>query len=124
MREEYIRLSQKEVRRLKVLHKVMEGEVTQVKASEVLGISDRQTRNIIAKLKQGGDRGIIHGNRGRSSPRKMASEQEDVIAEIVERRYPDFGPILAAEKLEECEKIRVSSVEAPADHVSQRTMEA
>lgn len=108
MREEYITLSQKEVRRLKILHKVMEGEVTQVKASEILGISDRQIRNIIARLKEEGDRGIIHGNRGRSSSRKMASEQEDLIAEIVGRRYPDFGPTLAAEKLEECEKIRVS----------------
>jgi transposase len=108
MREEYITLSQKEVRRLKILHKVMEGGVTQVKASEILGISDRQIRNIITRLKEEGDRGIIHGNRGRSSPRKMASEQEEFIAEIVRRRYADFGPTLAAEKLEECEKIRVS----------------
>ena len=109
MREEYITLSAKEVRRLKILHKVMEGEVSQVKAAEVLGISDRQIRNIIVKLKEKGDKGIAHGNRGRSSPRKMASGQEDLIAEIVGRRYVDFGPTLAAEKLEECEKIRVSS---------------
>ena len=109
MREEYITLSQKEVRRLKILHKVMEREVTQVKASEVLGISDRQIRNILVKLKEEGDRGIIHGNRGKSSSRKMALEKEDLIAEIVGRRYADFGPTLAAEKLEECEKIRVSN---------------
>jgi transposase len=109
MNKEYITLSQKEVRRLKILHKVMEGEVTQVKASEVLGISDRQIRNILAKLREEGDRGIAHGNRGRISPRKMVSEQEDLIAEIVGRRYPGFGPTLAAEKLEECEKIRVSN---------------
>ena len=109
MREEYITLSAKEVRRLKILHKVIEGEVTQVKASEVLGISDRQIRNIIVKLKEKGDKGIAHGNRGRSSPRKMATEQEDLIAEIVGKRYADFGPTLAAEKLSECEKIRVSN---------------
>lgn len=109
MREEYITLSAKEVRRLKILHKVMEGEVTQVKASEVLGISDRQVRNLVVKLKRKGDQGIAHGNRGRGSPRKMASEQEDLIAEIVGRRYADFGPTLAAEKLAECEKIRVSN---------------
>jgi transposase len=109
MREEYITLSQKEVRRLKILHKVMEGEVTEVKASEVLGISDRQIRNILIKLKEKGDKGIAHGNRGRSSPRKMASGQEDLIAEIVGRRYSGFGPTLAAEKLAECEKIQVSN---------------
>ncbi|NIR15764.1 MAG: hypothetical protein GWN86_18270, partial [Desulfobacterales bacterium] len=47
MNEEYITLNRKEVRRLKILHRVIEGEVTQVKASEILGITDRQVRNII-----------------------------------------------------------------------------
>jgi hypothetical protein len=101
MSEEYITLSQKEVRRLKILHRVIEGEVTQVKASEILGITDRQVRNIIQRLKAEGDKG--------ASPHRIASEREDLIAEIVERRYVDFGPTLAAEKLEECEKIRVSN---------------
>ncbi len=109
MSKEYITLSQKEVRRLKILHRVMEGEVTQVKASEILGITDRQVRNIIQRLKAEGDKGIVHRNRGRASPHRMATEREDLIAEIVERRYVDFGPTLAAEKLEECEKIRVSN---------------
>jgi hypothetical protein len=109
MREGYITLSTKEVRRLKILHKVIEGEVTQVKASEILGISDRQIRNILVKLKEWGDKGISHGNRGRSSPRKMASDRQDLIAEIVERRYSGFGPTLAAEKLLECEGIEVSN---------------
>lgn len=108
MREGYITLNKKEVRRLKILHKVMEGEVTQVSASEVLGIGDRQIRNLLEKLRKEGDRGIIHRNREKRSPRKMSSDQEGLIAEIVGRRYADFGPTLAAEKLEECEKIKVS----------------
>jgi len=108
MSEEYITLSWQEVRRLKILHRVIEGEVTQVKASEILGITDRQVRNIIQRLKAEGDKGIVHRNRGRASPHRIASEREDLIAEIVERRYVDFGPTLAAEKLEECEGIRVS----------------
>lgn len=108
MSEEYIRLSSKEVRRLKILHRVIEGEVTQVKASEILGITDRQVRNIIKRLKAEGDKGIVHRNRGRESPHRIASEREDLIAEIVERRYVDFGPTLAVEKLWECEGIRIS----------------
>lgn len=108
MREGYITLNEKEVQRLKILHKVMEGEVSQVSASEVLGIGDRQIRNLLEKLRKEGDRGIIHRNREKRSPRKMSSEREDFIAEIVGRRYADFGPTLAAEKLEECEKIKVS----------------
>jgi transposase len=108
MREEYITLTQKEIRRLKILHKVIDGEVTQVKASEILGISDRQIRNIIAKIKEKGDKAIAHGNRGRRSPRKMSREQEEIMAEVIRRRYSDFGPTLASEKLRECEELRVS----------------
>lgn len=109
MNKEYITLSHKEVRRLKILNKVMEGEVTQIKAAEILGISDRQVRNVISKLREHGDRGIAHRNRGRRSSRRMSLEQEDLIAEIVGRRYLDFGPTLASEKLLECEGIRVSN---------------
>ncbi|NIR15765.1 MAG: helix-turn-helix domain-containing protein, partial [Desulfobacterales bacterium] len=63
---------------------------------------------IIQRVKAEGDKGIVHRNRGRASPHRMVSEREDLIAEIVERRYVDFGPTLAAEKLEECEGMRVS----------------
>ena len=108
MQKDFITLSNKEIKRLKILHKVIEGGMTQVKASEILGLTDRQVRNIIQKLKEDGDKGIAHRNRSRASPHKMASEREDLIAGIVKRRYPDFGPTLAAEKLEECERIRVS----------------
>ena len=109
MNKEYITLSKKEVRRLKILHRVIEGDITQVKASEILGISDRQVRNVIKKLREHGDRGIAHRNRGRTSSLRMSPEQEDLIAEIVGRRYLDFGPTLAAEKLLECEGIKVSN---------------
>ncbi|MFC2160736.1 ISNCY family transposase [Acidobacteriota bacterium] len=109
MNKEYITLSHKEVRRLKIINKVMEGQVSQIKAAEILGISDRQVRNVIKKLREHGDRGIAHGNRGRTSSMRMAPQQEDLIAEIVGRRYLDFGPTLAAEKLLECEGIKVSN---------------
>ncbi len=109
MNKEYITLSKKEVRRLKILHRVIEGDITQVKAAEILGISDRQVRNVIRKLNEHGDRGIAHRNRGRTSSLRMSPEQENLIAEIVGRRYLDFGPTLAAEKLLECEGIKVSN---------------
>ncbi len=50
MNKEYITLSHKEVRRLKILNKVMEGEVTQIKAAEILGISDRQSAMSLKSL--------------------------------------------------------------------------
>jgi transposase len=107
MREDLITLSQREIERLKIIHKVMDRQMRQVKASELLGITDRQVRNIMVKVRERGDKAIAHGNRGRAAPNKMGAEVEDRIAEIVKRRYQDFGPTLASEKLSEREGIHV-----------------
>ncbi len=108
MQKDFITLSTREIERLRIINKVMDKDMTQIKASEILGISDRQIRNIIQKVKEKGPKGIRHGNRGRESPHKMAKELEDRIGLIVKRKYPDFGPTLASEKLLECEAIEIS----------------
>lgn len=108
MRKDIIAMSRKELRRLPVIHKVVEKRLTQVKASEMLDISDRQVRRIIHRIKTGGDTAIVHGNRGKESPFKFSGSYIDKIMGIVEKRYYDFGPTFAAEKLLECEKIKIS----------------
>lgn len=108
MRKDIIAMSKKELRRLPVLHKVMEKRLTQVKAAEMLDLCDRQIRRIISKIKAGGDPAIVHGNRGKESPFKLPNDRVDKILGIIEKRYYDFGPTFAAEKLLECEKIEIS----------------
>ena len=108
MQKDFITLNTREIERLRIINKMIDKDMTQVKASEILGISDRQIRNIIQKIKEKGAKGIRHGNRGRESPHKMAKELEDQIGLIVKRKYPDFGPTLASEKLLEFEAIEIS----------------
>ncbi|KKL12638.1 hypothetical protein LCGC14_2533770 [marine sediment metagenome] len=108
MREDFITLSKREIERLRIIHRVMGKQMTQVKASELLGITDRQVRNIIDKIRNNGDGAIAHGNRGRVAANKMPAELEARIGGIVKRRYPDFGPKFASEKLEEREEIKIS----------------
>ncbi len=108
MQKDFITLSTREIERLRIINKVIDKDMTQVKASEILGISDRQIRNIIQKIREKGAKGIRHGNRGRASPHKMAKEREDHIGLIVKCKYRDFGPTLASEKLLEWERIKVS----------------
>ena len=102
-----ITMSMREVNRLKVMHKVLLRDITQGKAAELLGITDRHVRRVVKRVREEGDKGIVHKSRGRSSPRRMSKEEEDRIAEIVETRYVDFGPTLAAEKLCERHDIKV-----------------
>ena len=107
MEKELITLSTREIERLRIIHKVMDRNMTQIEASEILGITDRQIRNIITKIKEKGDQGIAHRNRGRAAPNKMREELEDRIGEIIKKKYADFKPTLASEKLSELHGIRV-----------------
>lgn len=108
MRKDIIKMSRKELTRLPILHKVMERRLTQVQAAEMLDLSDRQIRRIISKIKTRGTLAIVHGNRGRISPFKMPRSFEDKVIRVIKRKYYDFGPTFAAEKLLECENIKIS----------------
>ena len=107
MLEDIILMSFKEIERLRIIHKVFDKQVTQVKAAEILGLSERQVGRIVKRIRDGGDRSIVHRSRGQAAANKMPEELEDRIGEIVRDEYPDFRPSLAAEKLWECHGIRV-----------------
>ncbi len=68
-RKDIIMIRQKELKRLHVIHRVLNGEITQAEASEILSISGRQTRRIISRIRQEGDIGIVHKLRGKESNR-------------------------------------------------------
>lgn len=92
-------MSGKERRRLEVLHRVKRGELSLRKASECLGLSYRQAKRVYQRLRQQGDRGLVHRARGRPSNRKAdAAKRQQVVARYRDQ-YPDFGPTLAAEYL-------------------------
>lgn len=108
MAEETITLTKRDAERLRVLHQVMDEKIGQVFAGELLGISDRQVRTLLGRVREEGAKGLVHRSRGRESPRKMAEALEDRIGEIIRSRYPDFSPLLASEKLRERHRIEVS----------------
>jgi hypothetical protein len=99
MREERIELSHRERERLKVLHEVNEGHIKQYEAAERLGLSTRQVRRLLGRIRCEGDRGLIHRLRGQPSNRKLAVEIQESAIDLVRRRYADFGPTLASEHL-------------------------
>ena len=51
---------QKELKRLHVVHKVIEGTLTQKEAAELVSMSARQIRRIVARIREEGDGGICH----------------------------------------------------------------
>jgi transposase len=104
--EDIIMVHQKELKRLHVIRKVIEGTLTQKDAAEIVSLSERQIRRIVARIREEGDGGIRHKSRGKPSPRKLSCKQRTV--DLYQNTYPDFGPTLFAEKLAEREGISVS----------------
>jgi transposase len=108
MEEEKLLLTQRDRDRLKVLHEVRKGHLTQRQASEQLKLSDRWIRKLLLRMKERGDRAVVHGLRGRSSTRRISDKVEKRAVELVRREYADFGPTLASEYLGQHHGITVS----------------
>jgi len=99
MEPERMELSQRERDRLKVLHEVEQGHLTQVQAAQRVRLSDRQVRRLLVRVREDGDRGVVHRLRGRSSNRRLSKRFAQRVLARVRQRYADFGPTLAAEHL-------------------------
>jgi hypothetical protein len=74
----------------------------------MLGLSERQVRRLVKDVRDQGDRGVIHGLRGRASNRRIPEAIRERTISLYQARYPDFGPTLATEKLMECDGLKVS----------------
>lgn len=108
MAKDILRMSRREIDRLLILRGVLERDVTQGIAGEVLGLSERHVRRLVKRIREEGSEGIIHRSRGMRSVRRMPEETAAEIRRVIERRYAGFGPTLIAEMLREREGIEVS----------------
>ena len=107
-REDRVLMSTKELRRLHVVQQVVERQLTQAHAAQLLGLSDRQIRRLATRVRREGARGLVHRSRGRRSNRAIAPRRKAQILRRYEARYHDFGPTLATEKLAERDGIKLS----------------
>ena len=101
-------MSQRDWGRLKVLHAVEKGLLTQRQAGAQLRLSERWVRKLLVRLRQEGDRGIVHRLRGRASKRRLPEAVRQKLVKRVKREYADFGPTLAAEYLAQQHGLQVS----------------
>src|SRR5215472_18903161 len=106
--QEMLVLSTRDRDRLKVLHEVKQGHLTQREAAEQLKVTDRWVRQLLGRVGREGDRGVVHRQRGRASPRRLGEGRRKQILKLVKRQYHDFGPTLAAEYLQEKDGIAIS----------------
>jgi transposase len=101
-------LSQEELKRVHVIKKLLEKRIKQREAAEILGLSTRQVRRLLKRIKREGEAGAVHKSRGKPSGRKLPMNIRDKVIKLYRGRYKGFGPTLAAEKLHEIEDISIS----------------
>ena len=106
--EDIVRLHVQELRRLRVIHHIMEKRLTQCEAATLLGLTDRQIRRLVQRVRREGDRALGHRRRGQPSKRRLAVGFKAKVLRLYGQHYGDFGPTLAAEKLAERHGLQVS----------------
>jgi DNA-binding Lrp family transcriptional regulator len=95
--------------RLVSLKKAKKKLITQKEAAEELGITERQVRRLLRKLKKRGDKAVVHALRGQPSNRKTEMQVKEQAVEILSQpNYRGFRPTLATEHLRTHHQIEVS----------------
>jgi transposase len=101
-------MSREELRRVSLLRKVLDGEMSQREAAGILELGERQVRRLVVRVRVEGDEGLIHRSRGERSHGAIEEGVKRKVLRLCRTRYEGFGPTLASEKLLELDGIDVS----------------
>lgn len=101
-------LTMRDEKRLDIIQRTMRGELTVEQAALVLGMSQRQCYRIKARVKESGIKGVVHGNRGRPSKRKLRESTIKRVLALARGKYQGFNDHHLTDKLKEQESITVS----------------
>ncbi len=101
-------MSQRDLRRLHIIHQVIDKQLPRKEAARVLGLSKKQIGRIVKRIKEEGDRGICHRSRGKASTRSKPPEVKEQALRLYQEKYTGDGPTFASEKLAKHHRIQVS----------------
>ncbi|HET6446320.1 MAG TPA: ISNCY family transposase [candidate division Zixibacteria bacterium] len=96
-----VTLNSKEQKRLPVMNEVVAGRMTAQQAADMLGITLRHTRRILARYRLEGAAALAHGNRGRTPVNKLDESVEVEIVRLAQGEYLDYNDSHFAEELDE-----------------------
>src|SRR6202162_1629643 len=99
-------MSSRELNRVEVMGRVGSGDLKLNDAAVMLELSYRQAKRLWRRYRQGGSKGLKHGNAGRPSNRSKPLKLRRRVLNLLRKKYSGseeerFGPTLAAEHLAE-----------------------
>lgn len=97
----FISMSAKELVRHRLVEDIRADRMTVVEAAEKSCVTVRTVFRWCAAVAAKGAAGLVHGNRGKHSPRKVPARETKRIIRIVKKTYLDCTAAFIAEKLED-----------------------
>lgn len=98
-------MSKRELNRIDILARLESGRLTPAAAAELLRVSERQVHRLQRRFREDGPAGIADRRRGRPSNNRLPDVLREQAVSLVRQHYADFGPTLAAEKLDRGVKV-------------------
>lgn len=98
-------MSLKQLDHLDILRRAERREITRVRAAGLLKVDERTIRRQLERLENEGPGFLQHGLKDRPSNNHIPVTEEEKIKHLLKKKYSDFGPTFAAEKLRELHKI-------------------
>lgn len=108
METEKILMGQKQLQRWHLIKMADGREITLKEAGEKMGVSYRQAKRIRGAIRDKGMRGLVHGNRGRPSKRRIDESIREKVLRLSKERYWDFNDSHFTEKLQKSEGVVLS----------------
>jgi len=106
--KDMLTMSRREAKRLHILQQALERKLTQREAAGLLGLSDRQVRRLVKRVRAEGEDGICHRARGRPSNHRIPTRVKARALKLFREEYGDFNLAHATEKLEGVHGIRIT----------------
>lgn len=108
MSQETLKMSRKERERMVIMRHYLSGKLFLKEAAWKMKVTIRQASRIKKRFEAQGAEGLIHRSRDMPSHRSHDPEFRRHVLEVYQKRYPDFGPTLACEKMAEHEGLKVN----------------
>lgn len=106
---DFLIMSKKELSRKTILDSHKCGKLTLKECAQKLGLSYRQTKRIWRRYNHELDLGLCHKNRGKTPHNAYSKEFKEQILNLYRKKYLEFGPTFAAEKLLEDDNLLVTA---------------
>jgi len=91
-----------------VFNRILDGQLTAADAAEVLTLSVRQVRRLLAAYREDGAAALVHGNRGRTPAHTLDPRHRQQVLTLAQTRYAGVNDQQLTELLAEYDRITIS----------------